>query len=86
MNDPNFQGKYDVLETELKKTGVVAEIDGITGPLTACIANSMADLTGKEKIQTWIMILLHCRVTHDYGKTVGWKLIEGRDFSKEFCN
>ena len=24
-------------------------------------------------------------VTHEYGKTVGWQLKEGRDFSKEFA-
>jgi hypothetical protein len=24
------------------------------------------------------------QVTHDYGKTVGWQLFQGRDFSREF--
>ena len=25
-------------------------------------------------------------VTSDYGKTIGWKIIQGRDFSKEFAS
>lgn len=84
VNSPNYNGKYNVLRDELKKTGLVAEIAESGSPLTG--VNSMdkgfswpgKNATADDPTFNTISI------TSAYGKTIGWKFINGRDFSAEF--
>ena len=86
-SSPDFYRKYDVLRNELKNTGVVAEMAESASPLTikgTGIANNGFDWKGKDpaidvNFGTYA-------VTHEYGKTTGWQLVDGRDFSKEFAS
>ncbi|MEO6720376.1 MAG: ABC transporter permease [Ferruginibacter sp.] len=84
MNDPNYQGKYDVLKTELINTGAVSDMAFSTNPLTAVYNNS-----GGFSWEGWDPQrdndFAVCNVTHDFGKTVGWQFTAGRDFSKDFA-
>jgi putative ABC transport system permease protein len=38
----------------------------------------------KGKDPTWIPSFATIAVSHDYGKTMGWTLLQGRDFSRSF--
>ncbi len=42
-------------------------------------------LTGREKIPTPCHRFGTIAVTTDFGKTIGWQIKEGRDFSKDFA-
>ena len=42
-------------------------------------------LTGREKIPTHYPVFGTIAVTEDFGKTIGWQIKEGRDFSKDFA-
>jgi putative ABC transport system permease protein len=83
IRSPEFHGKYDVLRTELKNTGAVEEISESSSPMMGIWSNNGGfkwkgknpDLHG-EFATIW--------VTPEYGKTVDWKIKEGRDFSREF--
>ena len=33
-----------------------------------------------------MILLLTIFVTHEYGKTIGWEFIQGRDFSREIAS
>jgi ABC-type antimicrobial peptide transport system permease subunit len=81
----DFYGKYELLRSELKNTGVVYEV-----------AESRSSVTG---INQWnggfsykgkaLSINQNCGtlpVTPEYGKTVGWQLVAGRDFSRAFAS
>jgi ABC-type antimicrobial peptide transport system permease subunit len=47
------------------------------------IHNSRSDLTWKEKDPNLTYDFANIRVTSDYGKTTGWQVLAGRDFSKQ---
>jgi putative ABC transport system permease protein len=83
MQLPDFYGKYDIFRNELKNTGAVVEMSESSSPITALWGtNGGFDWQGKdpnlhpEFATIW--------VSHDYGKTIGWDVKKGRDFSREF--
>ena len=78
---PEFKNQYQAMRNELKNTGMVEEI--------AEANYSIIDTRGwnggfswhdKKYSETFNTIF----VTHEYGKTIGWEFLEGRDFSREF--
>ncbi len=86
MNNPEYEGKYDLLRAELKKTEVVEEMTQSSSPLIGVYNNGGGgiDWIGKDPEMSPDFGIL--RITHDYGKTVGWQFLEGRDFSRDFAS
>ena len=87
MKSPDFKGKYEALRSELRKTGVVAEIAESSGQLTEAYLFSNAggfSWKGKEPaLETDFGTL---SITPSYGKTVGWQVVDGRDFSPDLAS
>lgn len=83
MSDPNYKGKLDLLRTELLRTGVVLEVAASSSPLTA-VNNFTGGYEWPGKDPNLNAEFAVCNVTPDFGKTVGWEFIAGRDFSKNF--
>src|SRR5258708_4481201 len=83
MKSLDFYGEFDVLRTELKRTWAIEELSESSSPLTEVWSDSGGfDWKGKDPaLQTNFPTIW---VTHEYGKTVNWKIKEGRDFSREF--
>ncbi|QDK79059.1 FtsX-like permease family protein [Spirosoma sp. KCTC 42546] len=81
---PDFEGKSDLLKTEFLKTGVVTEMAESSSRVTDISAmNGGFDWEGRDPgFETNFGTL---GVSHDYGKTIGWQFVVGRDFSKEFA-
>ena len=80
-----FEGKYNVLREALKNDGVVSEIAAASSPMTEVWhSNGGYDWEGKDP--NFITNITNVYVSHDYGKTVGWKMKEGRDFSRDFAS
>lgn len=84
MNSPEFQGKYDLFRNELKNTGVVANVAESASPVTS-IWSTNKGFTWKGKENAAETEFSTIAVTHEYGKTIGWQFIEGRDFSRAFA-
>lgn len=85
MNNPDYDDKYNLLRDELKNTGFVEEITQSSSPLTGVYNNGSGfSWPGKDpdKVDNFAVF----NVTHDYGNTVGWEFVEGRDFSREFAS
>ncbi len=83
MQTPDFYGKYDVLRTELKKQNAIVEMSESSSPVTNVWSNSGGfNWEGKDpNLDTDFATFW---VTAEYGKTVGFDIKEGRDFSREF--
>jgi len=83
MNTSEFYGKYDVLRTELKQKGAIVEMAESSSPLTGVWSNSSGfEWEGKDpNLDTDFATFW---VTHEYGKTVGLQMADGRDFSRDF--
>ncbi len=77
----DFYGKTDVLRDELIKTGMVEEVAESGSPTTAIwSSNGGFNWKGKDpNLQTEFATL---SVAPEYGSTVGWQFLDGRDFSR----
>jgi putative ABC transport system permease protein len=84
MKSPEYMGKFDVLKNELKSVGAIEEMAESSSPITGVWSNNGGfDWEGKDPaLQTDFATIW---ITHDYGKTVGWQLVNGRDMSREFA-
>ncbi|MDR6196107.1 ABC transporter permease [Siphonobacter sp. SORGH_AS_0500] len=80
MKSPDFFGKYDVLRNELKRIGAIEEMTESSSPLTDVWSNSSA-FSWQGKDPNMDVEFATIFITHDYGKTVGWQFLEGRDLS-----
>ncbi len=83
MNTPELHGKYNALRSELKNTGSVVEMATSSSPTTRLGSRLIGfDWPGKDpgfKEQFGVIA-----VSHDFGKTVNWQFVAGRDFSRAF--
>lgn len=80
--NPNI---YDALRQELLNTGAVVNMGKSSSPTTAIYSyQSDFDWEGRDPqvAPNFGVVWL----THDYGKTVGVEIINGRDFSREFAS
>ncbi len=83
MTTPAFYGKYDVLRTELKNAGLIEEMAESSSPITGVFSDAGAfSWPGQDPGVSGQFGTVW--VTHDFGKTVGWHVKEGRDFSRTF--
>ncbi|MFT4568607.1 MAG: putative ABC transport system permease protein, partial [Saprospiraceae bacterium] len=82
-NSPDFKGKYDLLSTVLKNKQAITEMSESSSPLTG-IFSVDGDISWEGKDPNAQVNFASIRVTHEYGKTVDWEIIDGRDFSKEY--
>jgi len=82
-NDPNYQGKLDVLRRELLNTGTVEGMELSSSPLTQIWNNtSDFDWIGKQPKE---YSFATTNISYGFGQMVGWQFIAGRDFSKVFA-
>jgi putative ABC transport system permease protein len=81
----DFYGKFDVLQRELLNTGVVSSFAESRSSTTGITMwNGGFSYKGKAlEIQSGSGTL---SVTSDYGKTVGWEFVAGRDFSSKLAS
>ena len=80
-----FDVKGDVLRAELKKTGVVHEIAESGGDITGTWShNGGFNWEGKEPSFEASFATLN--VSPEFGKTVGWRFLDGRDFSPDIVS
>jgi len=84
MTTADFQGKYEVITHELKGTGAVEQVAESSSPVTGNWSNTGGiEWKGKDpNLESDFAIV---RVTAEYGKTVGFQLMDGRDFSRDYA-
>lgn len=76
---------FDVVRNELVNGGVIVEMAESGSPTTSVWnTNGGFDWEGKDPDQA--VDFPNNAVSHDYGKTIGWEIVEGRDFSREFAS
>jgi putative ABC transport system permease protein len=83
MNTPQIYGHYEVLRNELIQTGAVENMAESSNATTQIYAYN----TGFEwegKAPGFNPTFANVFVSIDFGKTIGWKIIEGRDFSRSY--
>ncbi len=84
MSTPDLYGHYDALRSDLLQTGIVDNMAESSSPTTELRSNQIG-FNWEGKDPNTLPGFGTIAVTEDFGKTIGWRLKEGRDFSKDFA-
>lgn len=80
-----YVGKYETLRTALKNTGMVSEIAQSGTSLVNTVGQTGGfDWTGTEEERE--VIFNYVFVRPEFGETVGWEILQGRDFDRTFSS
>ena len=71
------------MSEDLKSSGAVTDLAESSSPTTG-MENNRSGLVWKGKDPNMTDDFANIRVTTDYGKTVGWQFVDGRDFSNQY--
>lgn len=82
-NTADLTDHYEVIRDELLKTGMVTQMAESSMTVSGVYSSAgNLDWVGRDPNRQVDFDVVAC--THDFGKTVGWKIKEGRDFSRDF--
>jgi hypothetical protein len=83
VSTSDIHDHFDAVQDELIKTGAVLALAESMSPATDVWSNNTGfNWKGKDPaLQTDFATI---GISHDFGKTVGWKFTDGRDFSRVF--
>ena len=84
MSTPDLYGHYDAIRSDLLATNVVDNMAESSCPTTGVWSNQIG-FNWQGKDPNTLPSFGTIAVTEDFGKTIGWQVKEGRDFSKEFA-
>jgi putative ABC transport system permease protein len=85
MMTSDIHKHFDVVENELIKSGAIVSMAESGSPTTAVWGtNSGFDWKGKDPSLS--VEFPNTDVSHDFGKTIGWQFIDGRDFSRDYVS
>jgi len=79
-----IKGHFDAIRTELKTAGAIEEMAACVCPLTT-VWNTNSGFEWEGKDPNLGVDFPNNGVSYDFGKTVQWKIKEGRDFSTAFA-
>ena len=83
LND-ELKANYSVIKDELLKTGEVEAVTVSNSPITRIYYNSFMEWPGKPEDIMVAFAGITC--DHNYVRTMGIKILEGRDFSEDFVS
>jgi putative ABC transport system permease protein len=84
MSTPDLYGHYDAIRSDLLATGVVDNMAESSSPTTNVWSNNIG-FNWQGKDPNSLPSFGTIAVTTDFGKTIGWTIKAGRDFSKDFA-
>ncbi len=83
MNTPDLYGHYASIRNDLIATGAVENMAESSSPTTDVYSNQIGfEWDGKQPGTNPLFGTI--AVTQDFGKTIGWHVSQGRDFSRDF--
>jgi putative ABC transport system permease protein len=83
MNTPQIYGHYEALRNDLIQTGAVTDMSESSSATTQ-LWSSNTGFNWDGKAPGFDPVFGTVFVSTDFGKTVGWKIIDGRDFSRSY--
>jgi len=76
---PNIYDHFDAFHDDLVKTGAVSGVAWSTTPVTET-NNSQSNFDWAERDKTGTQNFATVGVSKEYGRTIGWQFIDGRDY------
>jgi ABC-type antimicrobial peptide transport system permease subunit len=84
MSTPELVKHFDAIRSDLIATGVVDNVAQSSSPTTGVWSNQIG-YSWQGKDPNSLPSFGTIAVTEDFGKTIGWQVKDGRDFSKDFA-
>jgi ABC-type antimicrobial peptide transport system permease subunit len=84
INSEELRRDYTGLRQELLGTGVLSNMAESSQPITEFSNNNSLEWRGKPPGASMIFFR-NVNVSFDFGRTIGWKISQGRDFNVEFA-
>ncbi|HTJ11032.1 MAG TPA: ABC transporter permease [Dinghuibacter sp.] len=84
INTPALNQHFDVLRTQLLATGAVTDVTECSSSMTDQ-NNGTTDIDWKGKEPGTHPLVMSSNVTPEYGRTIGWRITRGRDFSRDYA-
>jgi putative ABC transport system permease protein len=81
-NTTEIANNYKVIKQELLQSGVVSSVTRSNSPITNIYSNNFLGWPGKP--ESLRVIFATIATEYDYAKTMGIKILDGRDFSEDF--
>jgi putative ABC transport system permease protein len=81
MKTPELHNQFSAFRHDLLQSGAAVEVAESGGPITA-VWNDNSDISWNGKPPGLQCDFGTIAISPEYGKTVGWKLVAGRNFSK----
>jgi putative ABC transport system permease protein len=78
----DLEKNYEALKNELLNSNIATSVTKSQSPITQIFSNNFVSWPGKPADLKVLFTTL--RVDYDYNKTMGTKMLEGRDFSEEY--
>jgi putative ABC transport system permease protein len=75
---------FESIRTELKNSGAIVEMTESGSPTTD-VWNTNGGFDWEGKDPNLGVDFPNNAVTYEYGKTIGWKIVQGRDFSRDYA-
>ena len=79
--DELYNAPYNAIRNDLLNTGMVENMSASSSPLTD-IHSNWTNFSWKGKDPNSSLSFGVVAVSHDHGKTIGWEIKEGRDYSR----
>ncbi|WP_350286667.1 ABC transporter permease [uncultured Croceitalea sp.] len=80
----DFIGKYDVMREQFLKSGAIVEMSSSSSPTTRIWSNR-SGFVWEGKPEGFQEDLAWTEVSSEYAKSLNLKIVEGRDFSRDFA-
>ncbi len=85
VTNDDLHKHFDALRADLLKSGAITEMAESTSSTTG-VNNDRGDINWKGKDPSASAFFGYIGVSTEYGKTVGWQFMDGRDFSRKFVS
>ncbi len=82
LSNEEISKNYKTIKQELLASGAVVSVTKSNSPVTEIYSNNFLEWQGKPKDQKVLFTTI--ATEYDYTKTLGIKILEGRDFSEDF--
>ncbi|MFN8313148.1 MAG: ABC transporter permease [Cyclobacteriaceae bacterium] len=79
-----IEKQFKAIKNELLQSGVVSAVAKSNSPITAIWSNNFLGWPGKPENRKVMFSTIACE--YDYSKTMGIRMLEGRDFSEEISS
>jgi ABC-type antimicrobial peptide transport system permease subunit len=82
---PEIHKHFEAVRHELKSNNAIVEMAESNNPATSTWSTT-SGIVWKDKDPSLSSDFSYSNVSHEYGQTIGWKFLDGRNFSREFAS